>query len=712
MVAAATLCKEQTTQATCKTTAGCGWSSTSGTCSQCSTGQFSTNNDTICKDCENAPTGSKPIYTNQAGWNNINCPWDAICPRGTVPDPYDIPTECASCADVYGDDTYISDGFYLKFDGTEYTYYLGTTPDDTKITSYKDCYLCDGNAEIDDVTKQCKCKSGYHADHDYGTSNEEKQWHNTHNNETVITNGHELGYANCYPNHYKITYQPNLKVKPKLSEKQSGKSAQEYDLENSCYNQDIEYKGTTNSPIRYGYDFELQPYGVYNLDSNEKKYMSCERHYITGWYSPQTEKIHPLYQFGITARDHETIRADPGPNCVTTDSTEGNAGYYCYNYTTDITMQAQWRGKPFAVYYSDHNGNLQKGVHTSAPHFTEYQNEGDAQFCHFGEYVKADGTSWNIPFSCQALSTTNANLPITIEQCEKDASGNCKTDASGNEITQTLSFMGYRCKIKSDKITTIIDNTPGIQRWSGNKSIIFPTQNDDGSLPCYDWAKTKLVTYRGTILKPGNDDYIVGNSAQNLINVNDNISTLSLGSISHLYPFDIILYPEYDVCPAGYYCANGQVKDCPENATCPAGSNTFTCNERYYKDARLGQCTACPENATCPAGSTTFTCNAGYYKNAKLGQCTACPENATCPAGSITFTCDKGYYKNGTNGTECEACSDGKTTKTTGQESENACYYESGELQLCEKLDEENTPRCFRLPSNLTLEKVTIKTTN
>ena len=97
MVAAATLtdiCKEQTIQATCKTTAGCGWSSTSGTCSQCSTGQFSTNNDTYCMDCENAPTGSQPIYTNQAGWNNINCPWDAICPRGTVPEPYDIPTEC------------------------------------------------------------------------------------------------------------------------------------------------------------------------------------------------------------------------------------------------------------------------------------------------------------------------------------------------------------------------------------------------------------------------------------------------------------------------------------------------------------------------------------------------------------------------------------------------------------------------------------------
>lgn len=72
-----------------------------------------------------------------------------------------------------------------------------------------------------------------------------------------------------------------------------------------------------------------------------------------------------------------------------------------------------------------------------------------------------------------------------------------------------------------------------------------------------------------------------------------------------------------------------------------------------------------------------YRCKDGYYGSDTL--CTKCPDNANCPAGSTTFTCNQGYYKPGRSGTECKRCPEyGNkaygTTKNSGSTSIADCY--------------------------------------
>lgn len=157
-------------------------------------------------------------------------------------------------------------------------------------------------------------------------------------------------------------------------------------------------------------------------------------------------------------------------------------------------------------------------------------------------------------------------------------------------------------------------------------------------------------------------------------------------------------------CNANYYKSNNLCVDCPANATCAGGTESFVCNSGYQKnsagDACVSPCTsteyfngaecvACPDNASCDNETHTVMCNVNYYRAAFFAtspatttySCAACPKNATCAGGTATFKCNNGYYSTGRvmiNGGGCTACPEGGTTDTIGATSVSACKMVDG----------------------------------
>lgn len=99
-------------------------------------------------------------------------------------------------------------------------------------------------------------------------------------------------------------------------------------------------------------------------------------------------------------------------------------------------------------------------------------------------------------------------------------------------------------------------------------------------------------------------------------------------------------------------------------------TTSYSCIEGYYgtPTSSNSTCTKCPANATCPAGSTTFTCNTGYQK---IGNnCIKCPSNATCDANG-NIKCNQSYYLSGST---CNQCPPPGMTGGAGATSITACF--------------------------------------
>lgn len=108
-----------------------------------------------------------------------------------------------------------------------------------------------------------------------------------------------------------------------------------------------------------------------------------------------------------------------------------------------------------------------------------------------------------------------------------------------------------------------------------------------------------------------------------------------------------------DNCPPETTTTNGayitiQHKYCDCGGARPQCTNsnvTYKCAANYYGSAQMTNgtltgCTRCPANASCPAGSTTFLCNQGYYQNGDV--CTRCPADANGVQGTTKSTGAKG----------------------------------------------------------------------
>lgn len=125
-------------------------------------------------------------------------------------------------------------------------------------------------------------------------------------------------------------------------------------------------------------------------------------------------------------------------------------------------------------------------------------------------------------------------------------------------------------------------------------------------------------------------------------------------------------------CKANYFLLGSSCLNCPNNATCAGGTNSFICNTNYTKSGLYcafscpsgkyisgTSCLTCPSNATCN-GTSVITCKSGYALSGTTcvkekttcnsnqyisgSNCLTCPNNATCDG--TNFTCNSGYEKN------------------------------------------------------------------
>ncbi|MDE6250593.1 MAG: hypothetical protein K2M34_03095 [Alphaproteobacteria bacterium] len=94
-------------------------------------------------------------------------------------------------------------------------------------------------------------------------------------------------------------------------------------------------------------------------------------------------------------------------------------------------------------------------------------------------------------------------------------------------------------------------------------------------------------------------------------------------------------------CDVNQYLSGGNCVNCMYNATCDG--ETYSCNDGFYADGN-NQCLACPPNSTC-TGPTEFSCMPGTYLY--NGVCSQCVNNATCVGGTDTFHCDDGWFRDG-----------------------------------------------------------------
>lgn len=112
-------------------------------------------------------------------------------------------------------------------------------------------------------------------------------------------------------------------------------------------------------------------------------------------------------------------------------------------------------------------------------------------------------------------------------------------------------------------------------------------------------------------------------------------------------------------------------------SNCSGCSSTWTTVNTRYQTRKQGYSLCGGYEHT----ETNYRCAAGYYgtPTSTTSGCNACPSNATCSAGSTTFSCNKGYYKNGTICTACPTSGGiAGTTSAAGATSITSCYLPSG----------------------------------
>ena len=105
---------------------------------------------------------------------------------------------------------------------------------------------------------------------------------------------------------------------------------------------------------------------------------------------------------------------------------------------------------------------------------------------------------------------------------------------------------------------------------------------------------------------------------------------------------------------SGYYMDGDTVSQCPSNANCEGGSNSFVCSNDYVMNGSRNGCDPCPSGSEGPNCTTILR---GYYNNGS--RTLLCPSNAFCAGGSNPFVCADGYMLNET-GDGCVKCPDGK----------------------------------------------------
>ena len=113
--------------------------------------------------------------------------------------------------------------------------------------------------------------------------------------------------------------------------------------------------------------------------------------------------------------------------------------------------------------------------------------------------------------------------------------------------------------------------------------------------------------------------------------------------------------PDNATCSSsGFSCHNGYVRNSAGTA-CILGSEATNCPAGQYYGGSYGSCKDCPLGYYCPGGAFS-TSTADIDGSGRK----SCPDNATCPAKSGTFTCNSGYVKNSA-GTACVASGGGNT---------------------------------------------------
>ena len=135
------------------------------------------------------------------------------------------------------------------------------------------------------------------------------------------------------------------------------------------------------------------------------------------------------------------------------------------------------------------------------------------------------------------------------------------------------------------------------------------------------------------------------------------------------------------ICPAGYYCKGGKIKDCPCWYYCPEWSSEPTwCWAWKYSSANSTSSDACgnisawyywtnacsPTEYECAAGkyskawySTCYSCSPGTYSSAGASSCTKCAAGTYSLTGSSSCTnCAAGTYSLA-GSSSCTNCSAG-----------------------------------------------------
>ena len=161
------------------------------------------------------------------------------------------------------------------------------------------------------------------------------------------------------------------------------------------------------------------------------------------------------------------------------------------------------------------------------------------------------------------------------------------------------------------------------------------------------------------------------------------------------------------ICPAGTYCAGGNLSTCPNNTNSAVGSSKITacvcvpgfyglhsnctrCQANHYCTGGVVR-TACVNNSISPAQSTSSiacNCSSGYAgvnnSNCKLcdpgtfcmnGIMGICPLHMSSPSMSSSVancTCMPGF-----SGDACDACPDGTFKPTNGSDACTACPVEA-----------------------------------
>lgn len=115
--------------------------------------------------------------------------------------------------------------------------------------------------------------------------------------------------------------------------------------------------------------------------------------------------------------------------------------------------------------------------------------------------------------------------------------------------------------------------------------------------------------------------------------------------------FKNTLTGQCELCPAGYYCKDGNKTKCPGGQYSQAGaSSCLTCSDGLVPNLAQTACIdSSVDNPNCTNGNAT-TCPAGkyLYKDAYLcGSCLPCSGNNYCPGGTSSFReCPEGSSPN------------------------------------------------------------------